>query len=80
MLVRQGHITLREIANLGDNSPSKTVLWMRQDGVLFADAFDLKGFRMAPNASGCGEHKVYLWTGKVPASRERRKEPRGGAR
>lgn len=80
LLVRQGTITLREIANLGDNTPAKTILRMRQDGVLFADALDPKGFRMAPNASGQGEHKVYLWTNKLPAGLERRKQPRGTRR
>ncbi|ESX91373.1 hypothetical protein X756_04410 [Mesorhizobium sp. LSHC412B00] len=60
LLIRQGHITLREIANMGDNSPSKTIVRMRQDGVLLAVAFDPKGFRMAPNPSGQGQHKVYL--------------------
>ncbi|MBZ9959335.1 hypothetical protein [Mesorhizobium sp. BR1-1-14] len=77
LLVRQGHITLREIANIGDNSPGKTVMRMRQDGVLFPDALDPKGFRMAPNASGQSEHKVYLWTNKLPAGLERRKTQRG---
>lgn len=67
----------RDIANLGDNSPSKTVRRMRDDGVLNADAFDLRGFRMAPNASGQGEHKGYLWTNKLPAGLERRNTPRG---
>lgn len=81
-LMRQGYITIREIVNMGDNSPTNTVWRMRKDGVLRADANDPKGYRMAPNASGHGEHKVYLWTKKVPAGwakpEERRRRQRGG--
>ncbi|WP_181170880.1 hypothetical protein [Mesorhizobium sp. B2-1-3] len=50
---------------------------MRQDGVLCADPSDPKGFRMAPNASGHGHHKVYLWNGKLPAGLEWCDKPRG---
>lgn len=81
-LIAQGHITQREIANMGDNSPSKTIWRMRQDGVLFADASDPKGFEDVPNASGEGTHRRYKWTNKLPASwekpkTERRKRQRG---
>lgn len=77
LLVRQGHITNRELANMGDNSPTKTIARMRLDGVLHADADDPAGFDWAPSANGGSSHKVYKWTNKLPAALERRKKPRG---
>ncbi|TPL98306.1 hypothetical protein [Mesorhizobium sp. B2-3-10] len=76
LTVRQGHITQREIANMGDNCPSKTIHRLRLDGVLFADPDDPKGFRWAKSANGGPDHKIYLWTNKLPPALERRKKPR----
>ncbi|RWE79202.1 hypothetical protein [Mesorhizobium sp.] len=79
LLVRQGYITQRDIANLGDNSPGKTIQRLRADGVLYADPNDHAGFDWVASADGGSPYKRYKWTNKLPASLERRSKPRGGA-
>jgi len=81
LLMRRGYITLRDLANMGDNSPAKTILRMRLDGVLNPDADNTCGFRDVPNHKAPGTHRRYLWTGKRPAGwpePERRSVKRGG--
>ncbi|RVD58883.1 hypothetical protein EN866_19415 [Mesorhizobium sp. M2D.F.Ca.ET.223.01.1.1] len=77
LLVRQGYITQRDIAKLGDNSPGKTIQRLRADGVLYADPDDVQGFDWVASGNGGNPYKRYKWTNKLPAALERRKTPRG---